>query len=89
MTSTINLEAPPAGHSVTASMKPDELPGEVRVRLFKEVVLFLLAIAFVGIVMWICIDTIRTPAASADEKKWAMSVIAAAAGGTIGYLVRK
>jgi hypothetical protein len=27
--------------------------------------------------------------AQADEKKWAMSILSAAAGGIIGYLIRK
>lgn len=85
----VDLNAPPAGHSVTASVKPDELPAEVKVRLFKEVALFILAIVFVAIVVWICIEALKSPSSSADEKKWAMSVIAAAAGGVIGYLVRK
>jgi len=33
--------------------------------------------------------TLTSGTATADEKKWAMSVLSAAAGGIIGYLVKK
>ncbi len=65
------------------------MPSERNVRLFKDVALFLVGIAFIGILVWICLDTLKSPSASAEEKKWAMSTITAAAGGVIGYLVRK
>ncbi len=52
--SVIDLNAPPANHNYTVSVKPDEKQGEVAVRIFKDVVLFLVAIGFVGCVGWIC-----------------------------------
>ena len=70
-------------------MEREETLGELRVRLFKDVALFVVAIGFVIVVVGLCLATLRSPEASAEEKKWAMSVISAATGGIIGYLVKK
>ncbi len=51
--------------------------------------LFVVAIAFVVVIAWLCYGTLVSTTSSADEKKWAMSVLSAAAGGILGYLVRK
>jgi hypothetical protein len=40
------------------------------------------------LIAWLCYSTLNSPSATSDEKKWAMSVLSAAAG-FIGYLVRK
>jgi len=85
----IDLNAPPPGHKISASVEPEETTGERGVRLFKEVTLFVLAIVFVGIVTALCYNTLTSPAATPDEKKWAMSFLTAAAGGIIGYLVKR
>lgn len=87
--SVIDLNAPPTNHNYTVSVKPDEKWGEVAVRIFKDLVLFIVAIVFVGFVVWICWEAISSDTSSADEKRWAQSVITAATGGIIGYLVRK
>ena len=87
--STIDLNTPPPNHKFSVSVEREETAGERRVRLFKDVVIFLTSIAFVGMIAWLCVSTLFSPSASADEKKWAMSVLSAAAGGIIGYLVRK
>lgn len=58
-------------------------------RLFKDVALFVVAIAFVVLIAWLCYSTLTSSAATPDEKKWAMSVLSAATDGIIGYLVRK
>jgi len=59
------------------------------VRLFNEVVLFLVAIGFVVLIVSLCYKTMTSPSATPDEKKWAMSLISAAAGGIIWYLVKR
>lgn len=87
--SVIDLNSPPANHNYTVSVKPEEKRGEVAVRIFKDLVLFLVGIGFVGCVGWICWEAISSDTSSADEKRWAQSVISAATGGIIGYLVRK
>ena len=87
--SVIDLNAPPSNHNYTVSVKPDEKLGEVALRIFKDLVLFIVAIVFVAFVVWICWEAIRSDTSSADEKRWAQSVITAATGGIIGYLVRK
>lgn len=87
--STIDLNAPPPNHKFSVSVEREETTGERNVRLFKDVARFLVAITFVMLIAWLCYTTLTSPVAAAEEKKWAMSVISAAAGGVIGYLVRK
>ncbi len=87
--STIDLNTPPPNHKFSVSVEREETAGERHVRLFKDVALFLVAIAFVLLIAWLCYSTLASPSATAEEKKWAMSVLSAAAGGIIGYLVRK
>ncbi len=87
--STIDLNKPPPNHKFNVSVEREETDGERKVRLFKDLALFIVALLFVSLVVWLCYSTLTSPSASADEKKWAMSVLSAAAGGIIGYLVRK
>lgn len=87
--STIDLNSAPPNHKFNVSLVPDETAGERHVRLFKDVVLFLVANAFAVLIAWMCYGTLQSASASAEEKKWAMSVLSAAAGGVIGYLIRK
>lgn len=51
--------------------------------------LFLVALAFVMLIAALCTATLVSATAGAEEKKWAMSVLSAAAGGIIGYLIRR
>ena len=48
-----------------------------------------MAIGFVVLIVWLCYSTLASSTAAAEEKKWAMSVLSAATGGIVGYLVRK
>jgi len=87
--STIDLSTPPPNHRYSISVEREETAGERKVRLFKEVALFLVAVCFVVLIAWLCYRTLTSSTAAPDEKKWAMSVLSAATGGVIGYLVRK
>ena len=87
--STIDLNTPPPKHKYSVSIEREETDGERRVRLFKDLALFIVATGFVIVMAWLCYNTLQDPHASADAKKWAMSILSAAAGGIIGYLVRK
>lgn len=86
---TIDLDSPPPNHKYSVSVEREETTGERYVRLFKDVALFVVAIGFVMLIVWLCYSTLSSSTASAEEKKWAMSVLSAATGGIIGYLVRK
>ena len=86
--STIDLNNPPPNHKFAVSIDREESLAERNVRLFKDVALFLLAAGFVVAIVVYCWLTLMSEA-SAEEKKWAMSILTAAAGGMIGYLVRK
>jgi hypothetical protein len=87
--STIDLDSPPPNHKYSVSVEREETAGERRVRLFKDVALFVVAVGFVVLVVALCYSTLSSATAAAEEKKWAMSVLSAATGGIIGYLVRK
>lgn len=87
--SVIDLNNPPANYRYKVSVDRDETPAERGVRLVKDLVLFLLAVLFVVAINWLCYNAIISPASSAEEKKWAMSILSASAGGLVGYLVRK
>ncbi len=85
--STVDLNDLPA--NATLSVTREETAGERSVRLFKDVALFVMALIFVGLIMWISLHTLLDPHASPDDRKWSMSVLTGAAGGLIGYLIRK
>ena len=87
--SDLDLSKPPPNHQVSVSVEREETRGERAVRLFKEVVIFLVAIGFVLLIVFLCYETLTSSTTTPDEKKWAMSVLSAAAGGIIGYLVKK
>lgn len=87
--STIDLSRPPEGHSYKIAVEREETVAERRVRLGKDIALFAVALGFVVVIFLLCVATLRSDGASVDEKKWAMSVLAAAAGGLVGYLVKK
>jgi hypothetical protein len=87
--SVIDLSAPPQNHSYSVSIGRDETRPEMVLRLARDLLLFLVAVGFVAVMAWICVEALRSPTASADEKKWAMSVLSAATGGVVGYLVRR
>ncbi len=87
--STIDLDKPPPQHVYTVSVEPEESRAERYVRLFKDIALFLVAVGFVIAIAIICFRTLYEATSTSDEKKWAMSVLSAAAGGMVGYLIRK
>jgi hypothetical protein len=87
--SQIDLNNPPPKHQFSVSVEREETEGERRVRLFKEVAIFSAALVFVAIMAWVCLSTLQSASAAPDEKKWAMSVLSAATGGLIGFLIRK
>lgn len=85
--STVDLNDLPA--NATLSIAREETAGERGVRLFKDVTLFVMALVFVGVILWISLHTLLSPSSSADDRKWSMSLLTGAAGGLIGYLIRK
>lgn len=84
-----DLSAAPPGHTYTATVKPEETQMDAWARVIREFLVLFAALGFLGLIAWICVDTLRSSAASAEEKKWAMSFLTGAAGGLIGYLVKK
>ena len=89
MSNSIDLNSPPPNHNYSIKVDPKETDGERKVRLFKDVALFLVAICFVILLAFLCYSTLTSSTTAAEEKKWAMSILSGAAGGIIGYLLRK
>jgi H+/Cl- antiporter ClcA len=87
--SSIDLNSPPPGHEFSVSVERTETDGERWVRLFKDIVLFVVTIVFVSLIGWLCFHTLDSAESSPDAKRWAQSVLSAAAGGLIGYLIKK
>lgn len=85
----IDLNQPPPNHTFKVSVDREETDGERRVRLFKDVALFVVALGFVIMIAGLCYSTLLSAAADAEEKKWAMSILSGITGGLIGYLIRK
>ena len=89
MSNSIDLNSPPPNHNYNIKVDPKETDGERTVRLFKDVALFLVAIGFVVLLAFLCYSTLASATATPEEKKWAMSILSGAAGGIVGYLIRK
>ncbi len=85
----IDFSKPPDGHQFNVTLERAETPAERGVRLFKDVALFVAAMSFVAIIGWLAVRSLTSAAASPDEKKWAMGVLAATAAGLVGYLIRR
>jgi hypothetical protein len=85
--STIDLDKPPPNHEYKVSVEREETKAERAVRLGKDVALFVAALALVAVVASICISALAN--GSADEKRWAQSILTALMGGLVGYLIRK
>jgi hypothetical protein len=89
VSNSIDLNSPPPNHNYSIKVDPKETDGDRMVRLFKDVALFLVAIGFVILLAVLCYSTLTSSTTTPEEKKWAMSIISGAAGGIIGYLIRK
>lgn len=87
--STIDLNNPPPNHTDGVAIEGQETTAERRVRLFKDLALFVAALGFVILIVALCHDTLISPHASPEEQKWAMSVLSGATGGIVGYLIRR
>ncbi|TVP68774.1 MAG: hypothetical protein EA339_15700 [Rhodobacteraceae bacterium] len=86
---TYDLSATPPGHTYTVTVKPEETLRDAWARVIKDFILFAAALVFLGMLAWICFVTVQSPTATAEEKKWAMSFLTGAAGGLVGYLIKK
>lgn len=85
----ITADALPDGHRYSVAVEKEESAAEQKVRLFKEVVTFLLAAIFVGALGFICVRVVLSAEASADDRKWAMSFLTGVGAGLTGYLIRR
>ncbi len=65
----IDFDKPPPDHKFSVSIERVETAADRRVRLFKDIVLFLAALGFVSLVVWLCYQTLASAAASPEEKK--------------------
>lgn len=85
----LDLNAPPRDHTLSIAINRDEFPSERKVRLFKDVALFVSTLGLVALVVSVCFHTLHNVSAGAEEKKWAMSILSACTGGMVGYLVKR
>ena len=94
-TATISLDSLLVGKvDITPPEHDDERDARLRhegydlnVARFKDVVMFLFSIALVAVMIWLCVQAVM--AGTADDKRWATSILTGAASGLIGYLIRQ
>lgn len=87
--SALDFDKVPDGHELTVKVEKSESEGDARLRRTREIVLMLCAVAGAGVFLWICYQTVTNPLSSADDKKWATSIITAVVGALVGALVKK
>jgi hypothetical protein len=79
----------PPGHEASVKIEKSESSGDAIVRRIRELVLMACAVASAAVFLWICYQTVTSPTAGAEEKRWATSIITAVVGGLVGALVKK
>lgn len=90
MTNKLDLNEPADGHKMDVKITPIESVGERRIRMIKDIVVFSLAvIACTAIVFYASYTAAFDVTASEGTKRWAMSIVSAAAGGLLGFLLKK
>lgn len=90
MTNKLDLNEPADGHKMDVKITPIESVGERRIRMVKDVVVFLLAvIACTSIVIYASYTAAFDGSAAEGAKRWAMSIVSASAGGLLGFLLKK
>jgi hypothetical protein len=88
--STIDLNQPPPGHKFSVAVEKEETPAEAKVRLGKDVALFAFSLMFFSVIAGLCLYIVAFSTTSgAEEKKWAQTVLGAAAGGLLGFVLKK
>lgn len=87
--SSIDLNSPPPGHEFSVSVERVETDGERYFACLSDVVLFVMALVFLSLIVWLCFHTLDSAESSPDAKRWAQSVLSTTAGGLIGYLIKK
>lgn len=71
------------------TVKPSEDPADAAHRRRKDLALFMFALLGAGAIGAYCLWVLIEPSTSADDKKWAQSVLTAIITGLIGYLTGK
>lgn len=69
MTNNIDLDKPLVGHEYKLKVEPKETGADRNVRLFKDLALFLAALSFVAIIIYMCVVTLISSTSTQDEKK--------------------
>ena len=67
--SHIDLNNPLPNHTFSVSVDRQETDIERNVRLFKDVALFVVALGFVILIVWLCYSTLVAVTAGAEAKK--------------------
>jgi len=73
--------------NATINSRPD--PADARVERGKDVALFVVTLVLVSALASYCLYVVILEVGSADQIKWAQSLLAAVAGGLLGYLLPK
>jgi len=85
----VDLNNPPPGQTYKLGLEKDETDGDRKVRLFKELALFISGLAATAIVFSLCLAVVMNSNTSVDDRKWSMAVLSAAVGAILGYLLKR
>ena len=87
--SQFDLGNPPPDSKWKLTVESDETVADQWVRVGKQILLIFLSAGAATTLFVICVQSLRDPSASADEKRWAMAYLTGTIGALVGYLVRK
>ncbi len=86
----IDLNAPPAGHTVDVRLTVAETDADRKTRIFKDLAVFFVAMVFCIIILGFAAYVVVTDgAANESTYRWALSILSGGVGGLLGYLVKK
>jgi hypothetical protein len=85
----LNLGAVTETHDVKVVINSRPDPADARVQRGKDIALFVVALSLISVLAGYCLYLVIFEVGSADQIRWAQSLLAAVAGGLLGYLLPK
>jgi cytochrome c-type biogenesis protein CcmH/NrfG len=86
---TIDLNNPPPGQKWAIGLEEEEHPADRKMRIVREVLLFVVALGVVGMICVYAWETLHSATASPDAQKWAFATLTALGSAVVTYLFKK
>lgn len=86
----LDLKDPPSGHKFDVRLMAIETEGDRKSRIFKDLVVFVVAMVFCIAILGFSAYVVATDGAENESTyRWTLSVLSGGVGGLLGYLVKK